>query len=75
VSELVVAAHAVESALTRIYGKLGVRSRTERARHLAEAKEGWEALPHCRTRQRSSLDEQALPTIARSAMRYRVKLP
>jgi DNA-binding NarL/FixJ family response regulator len=35
-SELVVAVHTVESALTRIYGKLGVRSRTELARHLAE---------------------------------------
>lgn len=34
-SELVVAVHTVEAALTRIYAKLGVRSRTQLARELA----------------------------------------
>jgi DNA-binding CsgD family transcriptional regulator len=33
--ELVLATHSVESALTRIYGKLGVRSRSELARSFA----------------------------------------
>jgi DNA-binding NarL/FixJ family response regulator len=35
-AELVVAVHTVEAALTRIYSKLGVRSRTELVRRLAE---------------------------------------
>ncbi len=35
-AELVVAVHTVEAALTRIYSKLGVRSRTELTRQLAE---------------------------------------
>jgi DNA-binding NarL/FixJ family response regulator len=34
-TELYVSVHTVEKALTRIYGKLGVRSRTELARKLA----------------------------------------
>jgi len=33
-AELVVAVHTIEAALTRIYAKLGVRSRTELARKL-----------------------------------------
>ena len=37
-SELFVTVHTVESNLTRIYDKLGVRSRTELARRLAGAK-------------------------------------
>ena len=37
-SELFVTVHTVESNLTRIYEKLGVRSRTELARHLSDAK-------------------------------------
>lgn len=36
-AELFVTVHTVEGALTRIYGKLGVRSRTELASRLAEA--------------------------------------
>jgi DNA-binding CsgD family transcriptional regulator len=35
-AELVISIHTVETALTRIYGKLNVRSRTELARDLAE---------------------------------------
>jgi DNA-binding CsgD family transcriptional regulator len=35
-AELVVAVHTVESALTRIYAKLGVRSRSELTRQLAQ---------------------------------------
>lgn len=35
-AELVIAIHTVETALTRIYGKLNVRSRTELARDLTE---------------------------------------
>lgn len=34
-AELVIAVHTVEAALSRIYAKLGVRSRTELTRHLA----------------------------------------
>jgi DNA-binding NarL/FixJ family response regulator len=34
-AELYVSVHTVEKALTRIYGKLGVRSRTELSRKLA----------------------------------------
>jgi DNA-binding NarL/FixJ family response regulator len=37
-SELFVTVHTVESNLTRIYEKLGVRSRTELARRLPDAK-------------------------------------
>jgi DNA-binding NarL/FixJ family response regulator len=33
-AELVVAVHTIEAALTRVYAKLGVRSRTELARKL-----------------------------------------
>jgi DNA-binding NarL/FixJ family response regulator len=36
-AELVVTVHTVESALTRIYSKLGVRSRTELAHRLGTA--------------------------------------
>jgi len=36
-AELVLTVHTVEAALTRVYTKLGVRSRTELARRFAEA--------------------------------------
>jgi DNA-binding CsgD family transcriptional regulator len=39
-SELYISVHTVEAALTRVYSKLGVRSRTQLARELASAGEG-----------------------------------
>ena len=33
---LVISVHTVEAALTQVYGKLGIRSRTELARRFAE---------------------------------------
>ena len=39
-AELVLSVHSVETALTRIYSKLGVRSRTELARRFADRRTG-----------------------------------